>query len=72
MKDVAKYVPGIGWMFLLLEYPILKRNWEEDRERLATSCKNLADYPVNMIVRLLVGVSFSLCNLGTNVICIYI
>jgi lysophosphatidic acid acyltransferase/lysophosphatidylinositol acyltransferase len=50
MKDVAKYVPGIGWMFMLLEFPIVKRNWEVDKKRLAESCRNLADYPVNMVL----------------------
>ena len=51
MKDVAKYVPGIGWMFYFMEFPIVKRNWNTDRERLAASCKNLANYPVKMLVR---------------------
>ncbi len=50
MKDVAKYLPGIGWMFLFMEYPILKRKWEDDEQRLAESCKVLSDYPVNMLV----------------------
>lgn len=50
MKDVAKYLPGIGWSFLFMEYPILKRDWTRDRVRLEMSCKNLADYPVNMLV----------------------
>ena len=50
MKDVAKFIPGIGWMFLFMEYPILKRRWEEDKARLAASCKVLSDYPVNMLV----------------------
>lgn len=50
MKDVAKFVPGIGWMFLFMEYPILKRKWEDDERKLAESCKTLSDYPVNMLV----------------------
>ena len=50
MKDVAKFIPGIGWMFLFMEYPILKRRWEDDKARLAASCKVLSDYPVNMLV----------------------
>ena len=50
MKDVARYIPGIGWMFMFMEYPIVKRNWEQDQERLAKSCQELADYPINMLV----------------------
>lgn len=50
MKDVAKYAPGIGWMFYFMEYPIVKRNWEEDKHRLASACRNLVGYPINMAV----------------------
>lgn len=50
MKDVAKYLPGIGWSFMFMEYPLLKRDWKRDEERLAASCRNLADYPINMLV----------------------
>ena len=50
MKDVAKYLPGIGWSFILMEYPILSRDWGRDQERLRGYCNNLKDYPVNMLV----------------------
>ena len=50
MKDVAKFIPGIGWSFSLMEYPILTRDWAKDKSRLEDYCKNLADYPVNMTV----------------------
>ncbi len=50
MKDIAKYLPGIGWSFIFMEYPLLKRDWNKDKARLAAACKNLADYPVNMLV----------------------
>ena len=50
MKDVAKYLPGIGWSFLFMEYPLLKRDWKKDQDRLRKSCENLRDYPVNMMV----------------------
>jgi len=50
MKDVAKYLPGIGWTFLFMEYPFLKRDWNEDKDKLTASCKNLSDYPVNMLL----------------------
>ena len=52
MKDVAKYLPGIGWTFLFMEYPFLNRDWKKDEERLAASCKSLSDYPVNILVSL--------------------
>lgn len=50
MKDVAKYLPGIGWTFLFMEYPFLTRNWNKDEKRLKEACRNLLDYPVNMLV----------------------
>lgn len=62
MKDIAKYLPGIGWTFLFMEYPLLKRNWSKDKDRLEAACRNLADYPVNMIVSEH-HVMGSLCNL---------
>ena len=50
MKDVARFLPGIGWTFLFMEYPFLKRNWAHDEAALIESCHNLRDYPVNMLV----------------------
>ena len=50
MKDVAKFLPGIGWTFVFMEYPFVKRDWKKDEDRLIASCKNLSDYPVNMLV----------------------
>ena len=52
MKDVAKYLPGIGWTFLFMEYPLLKRDWTHDQSCLVKACENLKDYPVNMLVRM--------------------
>ena len=34
VKDVIKYVPGIGWGMIFLDCIFLKRNWKRDRERL--------------------------------------
>ena len=50
MKDIAKYLPGIGWTFLFMEYPFLTRNWIKDEKLLKDACENLSDYPVNMLV----------------------
>ena len=55
MKDVAKFLPGIGWTFLFMEYPFLKRDWAHDEAALIESCNNLKDYPVNMLVSGWVG-----------------
>ena len=62
MKDIAKFLPGIGWTFMFMEYPFLKRDWNKDEKRLAQSCKNLSDYPVNMLV--------SVC--GVWVVCVWV
>ena len=62
MKDLAKYIPGMGWMFMFMEYPVIKRNWNEDQRTLAASCRNLADYPVNMLVSVV-----SLCGFHLSV-----
>lgn len=53
MKDVARFLPGIGWTFLFMEYPFLKRNWSQDEGALIKSCQDLRDYPVNMLVSVL-------------------
>lgn len=50
MKDVARYLPGIGWTFVFMEYPFLKRDWAHDEAALVESCHNLSDYPVNMLL----------------------
>ena len=54
MKDIAKYLPGIGWTFLFMEYPFLTRNWVKDEKRLKEACENLSDYPVNMLVNIII------------------
>ena len=33
-----------------MEYPMLKRNWEQDEQCLSSASARLADYPVNMLV----------------------
>ena len=50
MKDVAKYIPGLGWTFLFMEYPTLKRNWKLDKDRIPAQCRQIKDYPVPMMV----------------------
>jgi lysophosphatidic acid acyltransferase/lysophosphatidylinositol acyltransferase len=50
MKDIAKFIPGLGWSFIFMEYPILTRDWEKDKHRLKNYCQTLKDYPVNMLL----------------------
>ena len=64
MKDVAKFVPGIGWMFHFLEYPIIKRTWDKDEARLKASCDSLADYPVNMLVSNYIYLTYCIVGLS--------
>jgi len=34
VKDVIKYVPGVGWGMIFLDCIFLKRDWKRDKERL--------------------------------------
>lgn len=34
VKDIIKYIPGIGWGMIFLDCIFLKRDWKRDRERL--------------------------------------
>lgn len=34
VKDIIKYVPGIGWGMIFLDCVFLKRDWKQDRDRL--------------------------------------
>ena len=34
VKDVLKYVPGLGWGMLLLDCIFVKRNWKAERSRI--------------------------------------
>ncbi len=70
MKDIAKYLPGIGWTFMFMEYPFLKRDWKKDEKRLTASCKNLSDYPVNMLVSSLTCMHI-IYNLSNKLFCAY-
>jgi 1-acyl-sn-glycerol-3-phosphate acyltransferase len=41
VKDVLKYVPGIGWGMLFLDCPFIKRNWTADKEYLHRVFRNI-------------------------------
>ena len=34
MKDIVKYMPGIGWCWWFAEYGFLARNWSRDENSL--------------------------------------
>ena len=46
VKDVLKYVPGLGWGMLLLDCIFVKRNWKADQDRLR---KQLSRFEVDQI-----------------------
>ena len=50
LKESVQYLPVVGWSFWLMEFPMLKRDWEKDKSCLAESSARLADYPINMLV----------------------
>jgi 1-acyl-sn-glycerol-3-phosphate acyltransferase len=35
VKDILKYVPGIGWGMIFLDCLFIKRDWTEDRDKIA-------------------------------------
>lgn len=41
VKDVIKWVPGIGWGMLFLDCLFLKRNWSEDKEKILATFNRL-------------------------------
>lgn len=41
VKDVLKYVPGIGWGMLFLDCPFIKRNWTADKDYIHRVFRNI-------------------------------
>ena len=46
VKDMIKYVPGIGWGMIFLDCIFVKRNWKKDKERLN---KQLSRFEIDQI-----------------------
>ncbi|XP_077977007.1 1-acyl-sn-glycerol-3-phosphate acyltransferase gamma-like isoform X1 [Glandiceps talaboti] len=46
-KTELRYVPFIGWSWVLLEMIFLRRDWTRDKPYLIKSLKILAEYPLN-------------------------
>jgi 1-acyl-sn-glycerol-3-phosphate acyltransferase len=46
VKDILKYVPGVGWGMLFLDCPFIKRDWTADKDYIHKVFRNLLDYDV--------------------------
>lgn len=46
VKDIAKYVPGIGWGMLFLDCLFIKRNWTDDRNYILRVFDRILRYSV--------------------------
>lgn len=46
VKDVLKWVPGIGWGMLFLDCLFVKRNWTQDKASIAATFKRIVDNKV--------------------------
>lgn len=43
VKDVVKYVPGVGWGMLFLDCVFLKRNWADDEKNIKATFSRIVD-----------------------------
>jgi len=46
VKDILKYVPGVGWGMLFLDCPFIKRNWTADKDYIHNVFRNILNYDV--------------------------
>lgn len=46
VKDILKWVPGVGWGMLFLDCLFVKRNWSSDSEHILQTFSNLVDNKV--------------------------
>ncbi len=46
VKDILKYVPGVGWGMLFLDCPFIKRDWTADRDYIHRVFRNILEYKV--------------------------
>lgn len=60
VKDVLKYVPGIGWGMLFLDCLFIKRNWTADRDKIRQTFRRIvADRVPVWIVSFAEGTRFT-------------
>ena len=50
MKNELRYVPLIGWSFLLLEMVFVKRDFVKDKPNLIKGFQKYGSYPLNSVV----------------------
>jgi 1-acyl-sn-glycerol-3-phosphate acyltransferase len=46
VKDILKYVPGVGWGMLFLDCPFIKRDWTADRNYIHKVFRNILENDV--------------------------
>jgi len=60
VKDIIKYVPGVGWGMLFLDCLFVKRNWLSDHQSIERTFKNINRYKVPIwLVSFLEGTRFN-------------
>ncbi|PIE89243.1 MAG: hypothetical protein CR997_12390 [Acidobacteria bacterium] len=60
VKDIIKYVPGVGWGMLFLDCLFVKRTWSADRESISQTFRNISRYKVPIwLVSYLEGTRFT-------------
>jgi 1-acyl-sn-glycerol-3-phosphate acyltransferase len=46
IKDVVKYVPGVGWGMLFVDGLFVKRNWFKDKQKIESTFKKFFDHNI--------------------------
>ncbi len=46
VKDIIKYVPGVGWGMLFLDCIFLKRNWDSDEQKIKETFNKFHHYKI--------------------------
>lgn len=60
VKDVLKYVPGIGWGMVFLDCLFIKRNWTDDKDKIQAVFAKVIKYSIPVwIISFLEGTRFT-------------
>ena len=46
VKDILKYLPGLGWGMVFLDCLFVKRNWQKDKEKVQATFKKFFDHNI--------------------------